>query len=242
MSSLRFSPFEAVEQSFRELGEPPCPLRIRCEAISDGLPPRLASPLEVRALLMHRSVDYPTSNEALGWIVAKAQTDGQRWLLVATGMVMPGIKARTKGLARWCREAGDGLADMEAEALGGVMAATLRMSPLRPKLAANIVWAGFGSARRFVERHMRERAQCTLPCDWRAPVGRSGHADLVLSEARSAGVLDEREEALIGETRLGQERIVSLARSQGRRPEAVRKQRRRAELRLRPWLDERAEG
>jgi hypothetical protein len=234
------SPFDALEAAFRSLGEPPRPLRIDCGVVSDVLPRTSGSPLEVRSLLLHPSTDYETRDATLGRLVGRAQAERGRWLVATMGMVLPGLRARTTALARCCAVFDEAVADMEAEALSGLVHTVLGVEPDRRKLAATLVWGGHGSARRFVDRQVAERKRCR-PGHHPAHLAVPRHADLVLAAAMSAGVLDRREASLIGDTRLDGARVVQLARSEGTPAWQIRRQRRTAELRLAAWLDDRCD-
>lgn len=199
-------------------------------SISASLPPRRLAPRELRALLLERSTAYETHDAALGWMLGKAQTERGSWIAAVTGMVLPGLRARTSALGSSCRSRE---AEFQAEVVGAVVEAVLRVRPTAGKIASKLVWAGFKGGHRFLAGCRREEAgaeACAVPA---MP---HGHPDLVLDRAVCEGVIEERDAAIIGETRLGGARLADLAAADGLGYECVSKRRHRAEQRLAAWL------
>lgn len=232
MSSAPPLPFTMIEEEFRRLDRPPSPLRIDCADISAAFPPQPVTPGELRNIVRHPSTTYEMQDAALGWVVRRAQEVGDRWIVAAIGMVLPGLCNRAAGLAKCCPSRA---VELQAEALDGVLEAVHLVSPDRASLAASLVWAGYRRAYRFVGRCIADASTCSpdrcgVAC---LPVG---HPDFVLQRAVSEGVIDEREAAIIGETRLGGVRLTGLALVEGESYQALAKRRRRAERRLVAWL------
>lgn len=94
MSSAPLLPFTTIEAEFQGFGRPPNALRVACDAISPALPPEPVSPGELRRALLAPSTGYKTRDAALAWLVGRAQHDGGRWVVVATGMLLPACAPR----------------------------------------------------------------------------------------------------------------------------------------------------
>ena len=234
MSSPSLLPFATIEQEFRGFDRSPGTLHVAGAVISPALPPEPLSPSELRRALLDPSTGHETRDAALGWLVGRAQDDGGCWIVVATGMLLPGLRSKTACLAKWCPSR---TAELQAEVVDAVVEAILGFPPGRPGVAASLVWAGFRSGHRFATRHLTDATRCT-PGDCDVPPPAGGHPDLVLRRAVSEGVIDEREAAIIGDTRLGGTRLARMAAAEGIDYQCLAKRRRRAEIRLASWLQE----
>lgn len=234
MPSASQLPFTMVEEEFQAFGRPPNSQLVECEALSAALPPGPLPPSELRDLLLQKTTAYGTRDEALAWMVRQAQTDGDSWIVAALGMLLPGLRSHTAGLAARCPSL---IPDMQAEVIDATVAAVLGLHPGKSHIAASLVWAGYRGGHRFVtaqlnEETRREPSQC-IRSD--SP---GGHPDLVLYRAVSEGVINRRDAAIIGDTRLGDFRLAGLADVNSKTYQRLAKQRRRAETRLAAWLGE----
>lgn len=217
-----------IEAEFRRLDRPPSPLRIDCADISAAFPPEPVTPGELRNIVRHPSTTYEMQDAALGWVVRQAQEIGDRWIVAAIGMVLPGLCNRATGLAKCCPSRA---VELQAEALDRRAGSGPPRAPDRP--VSPPVWCGRGYRRayRFVGRCITDASMCS-PDRCGAACLPVGHPDFVLQRAVSEGVIDEHEAAIIGDTRLGGVRLTGLALVKGESYQALAKRRRRAERRL----------
>lgn len=141
-----------------------------------------------------------------------------------------------------CRLArGAGSADVEAvlvaaawSAMGQLAAAPLAHDAARRVVAA--VWAAGLADRRHRRRHPVDH----LPEGWDQPVPDSDPADLVstlLDDARARAVVSDRQASLVHDSRMLERPLAELAREQAVRVETLRRERHRAERRLRAFVD-----
>lgn len=236
MRLARVLPFTMVENEFQRLHRPLSPLTIDGMSLSPSLPARRLAPPELRAVLLERSTSYETRNAALGWLLVRAQTDGGAWILASTGMVLPGLRARTSAMTHQSRP---WAAEAQAAVLEAAVEAVLRVPPSSSKIASKIVWAGFRGGCRFAT----DEQHAPPPCGSREaglPGSPGGHPDLVLQRAVREGVIRERDAAIVGDSRLGGAALSELAAADGLGYYCVSKRRHRAELRLAAWLEDEA--
>jgi hypothetical protein len=232
MPSGRTLPFTIIEHEFQGLHRASNALTIDGASISASLPPRRLAPYELRAVLLERSTAYETQDAALGWLLGKAQLERDAWIVAATGMVLPGLRARTSVLNSVCRSR---VSELQTEVVSAVVEAVLRIRPTADKIASKLVWAGFKGGHRFATTYRREATRNQVGV---VPASSHGHPDLVLERAVCEGVIGERDAAIIGETRLGGVRLADLAAAGGLGYECVSKRRHRAEVRLAAWLQD----
>jgi hypothetical protein len=229
-------PFEVLDRSFALLVCEPAPLTLDGRAVGHGLPAR-PIPLDVlRGLLLHPAVGFDARDAALTWLVGRAQTEGGGWLVALAGVLLPGIGRR---VYPWCRAFPRLAGDLEAEALAGLLQAVRGWRLGEDRVASRLVWAAARAAHRLL------RSEAALR-DWEATVGlglepparQPAHGELLLGRAVRAGVLSRLDAELIAATRVEEVPLRTLAGRWGSGYEALRKRRRRAEVRLAGWLVE----
>lgn len=177
MPSRGTLPFTIIESEFQGLHRASKALMIDGASISASLPPRRLAPNELRSVLLAPSTSYETQDAALGWMLERAQAERGAWFVAVTGMVLPGLRARTSALSSSYRSR---QAEFQAEVVGAVVEAALRVRPSADKIASKLVWAGFKGGHRFVAG-CRLEATGTEACA--APALSHGHPDLVLDRA-----------------------------------------------------------
>jgi hypothetical protein len=229
-------PFAVLDRSFALLVCEPAPLTLDGRAVGHGLPAR-PIPLDVvRGLLLHPSVGFDARDAALTWLVGRAQSQGGGWLVGLAGVLLPGIGRR---VYPWCRAFPRLAGDLEAEALAGLLQAVRGWRLGEDRVASRLVWAAVRAAHRLL------RSEAALR-DWEATVGlglepparQPAHGELLLGRAVAAGVLSRTDAELIAATRVEEVPLRTLAGRWGSGYEALRKRRRRAEIRLAGWLVE----
>jgi len=153
-----WSLFPEVEAAFGQLSTGWAPLGVQGRAVAAQWPDRLISVGELRARLLHPACPYPTRDRALNAVLDLARTEGEPWLLVLVGLLLPGLRrsARTLLLAN------SGLAaDLEAEMFTGLLTA-IRTGPAnraRPGRRADLG----GAARRGPIAASRTRRNAASP-------------------------------------------------------------------------------
>lgn len=227
------SPFDTLETTFRLLVTGPEPLSLDGGLIGPPLPAHDIALGELRDLLLKSTTPHRARNRAIGLLLARAQAEHGAATVALAGVLLPGLRKVTYPLTKALSERA---ADVEAEALTGLLEAAERLEPDTPKLAWKLVAAGLHRADRIVSRELTVR-------DRRAPIGLPevparpfGHPDLVLAEAVRDGVIRADDAFVIGETRLGGVALEEIARRLQVGAEALQKRRRRAEESLVSWL------
>ena len=229
---VSLSPFDTLEESFRLLSSGPRPLALDTSAIP-GLPDREVPLVELRAMLLHPSVDYPVRDGALGALVAAARAEGGRWSVGLAGVLLPGLRRAIFPLFEACP---DKLFDLEAEALVGLLRSVERCRPGRPRVASWLCWRSRVAAGRLLRRELAERAGPGKQPMSAAPPRPWGHPDFVLARVVADGVICPEDGDLIAATRLEHESLAEAARALGISYEACHKRRARAEATLAAYL------
>ncbi len=225
-------PFDTLEETFRLLCAGPKPLALDGRQVP-GLPQREIPLDELRAVLLHPSTGHPARQRALSVLVDRARSDGGAATVGLAGMLLPGLRRAVSPL---CAVRPDRAADIEAEAIAGLVEALAVTGPERPRLAARLCWLARGRAKALFETELSELAHVGAYPDGEAPPLPVAHPDLVLAQAVAEEVITERDAALIGDTRFGVMSLDEAAARLGIARWAAFKRRRRAEQALAAWL------
>jgi hypothetical protein len=225
-------PFDTLQETFRLLCSGPKPLAIEGREVP-GLPRREIPLDELRAILLHPSTRYSTRDAAMSYLLAVAQKRGGTATVGLAGVLLFGLRRALGPLCAVCPERS---ADLEAEALVGLLEAIAATEADRPRLAARLCWLARNRAKRLLEAEMVLRGPHRAHPDAKAPRLPCAHPDLVLANAVVQQVILAEDAALIGDTRLGQLTLDQSAAALGIAPAAARKRRWRAERRLTTWL------
>jgi len=225
-------PFDTLEATFRLGCAGPAPWSIDGRQVP-GLPDRQIPLDELRAILLHPSTPYRTRGRALAILVADARTHGGTATVGLAGVLIFGLR---RAVAPLCDIRPDRAADIQAEALAGLLEGIAATEPGRPRLAARLCWMARGRAKRLFEAELAELARPGPYPDAEAPPFPAAHPDLVLAQAVTEGVILAGDGALIGDTRFGLVDLKEAAAAFGISYEAARKRRMRAEKALAGWL------
>jgi len=140
-----WSLFPELEAAFGLLSTGWAPLGVQGRAVAAQWPDRLISVGELRARLLHPACPYPTRDRVLNTVLHLARAEGEPWLLVLVGLLLPGLRrsARTLLLAN------PGLAaDLEAEMFTGLLTAIRTGPAIRARPGAELIWAARRAAPR----------------------------------------------------------------------------------------------
>ena len=226
------SPFDTLEETFRILSAAPHPLALDGTAIV-GLPDREIPLRELRAMLLHPSVDYTARDAAIGALVELAQAEGGRWTVGLAGVMLPGLRRAIWPLFEACPEKLD---DLEAEALVALLRSLRRCRPGRPRVASWLCWRSRIAAARLLRRELAERAGPGTDPVSAAPPRPWGHPDFVLARVVAEGVICPEDGDLIAATRLEHQSLAAAARALGISYKACHQRRARAEATLAAYL------
>ncbi|MDA8061060.1 MAG: sigma factor [Actinomycetota bacterium] len=222
------SPFDTLEETFRLLCTGPRPLALDGSAVP-GLPDREIPLVELRAMLLHPSVDYPVRDAALGALVAAANTEGGRSSIGLAGVMLPGLR---RAIFPLFEARPDKLDDLEAEAIVGLLRSLECCRPGRPRVASWLCWRSRIAAARLLRRELAERAGPGADPVSAAPPRPWGHPDFVLAHVVAAGVICEEDADLIATTRLEHQSLEEAARALRISYKACQLRRARAEATL----------
>lgn len=231
-TSAADGPFDTLEATFRLSCRGPRPWSLDGRAVP-GLPDRPIPLDELRAVLLHPSTTYRTRGRALSILVARARAEGGAATVGLAGVLLFGLR---RAVAPLCDIRPDRAADIEAEALAGLIEAVAATDPGRARLAARLCWLARNRAKRLFDTELGELGRPGPYPDAEAPPLPVTHPDLVLAQAVTEGVITRPDAALIGETRLGVTTLDEAADALGIARWAAFKRRRRAELALAEWL------
>ena len=228
-----WSLFPELEAAFGLLSTGWAPLGVQGRAVAAEWPDRLISVGELRARLLHPACPYPTRDRVLNTVLHLARNEGEPWLLVLVGLLLPGLRRSARALLL----ANPGLAaDLEAELFTGLLTAIRTGPAVRARPGAELIWAARRAADRLREAEHAERGVAGLGELPPAPSHPGGHPDHVLSRAVAAGVFSADDAELIAATRLGQLSLHSAAELRAISYQSAHRRRSRAELTLSEWL------
>jgi len=231
-SPFATGPFDTVESSFRLLCADPDPLALPAGAVA-GLAGRPVPLDELRARLLHPSARHATRDAVLGLLLARARAERGPWLVGLAGLLLPGLRTAVASLTAVCPGKS---ADIEAEALVGLLEGIARTEPGHPRTAARLCWLARNRARRLVRAELAEAARPGLDPVSAEPPRPYGHPDLVLARAVEEKVICAADAALVGDTRLGLLDLTEAASALGIDYKTAHQRRRRAETALAAWL------
>lgn len=227
-------PFETLEQSFRLLTAAPDPLTLDGRLLGHGLPARPIPLDELRRLLLSPSVGFAARDATLTTLVARAQADGGAWMVGLAGLLLPGLRRRTRPLTAACPSKAW---DLEAEVLAGLMETVAGFPVGAERVAARLVWPAVRAGHRLLGRvRVVGRREVSWGLAVEPPPRLPGHPDFVLARAVAAGVLSAGNAELIAESRLDGVPLRDLAARMGVSYKALCKRRERAERALVGWL------
>jgi DNA-directed RNA polymerase specialized sigma24 family protein len=227
------TPLQVVETHFHRLAAGPDSVRFPGDGFGPWLPEQPVPVVELRARLLHPSMPHAVRDGVLAEVVHRARRDGEPWPLVLAGMLLPGLR---RGSARLSARLGVGRDEVEAEMLAGLFAALAGFDAERPRVAARLIGAAFGAARRAATGEHRQACWRGSGVEPEGPTPMSGHPELVLARAVDEGVVSAQQAVLIAETRLGGVSLEALAAELDLPYKTLHTRRRRAELLLAAWL------
>ncbi|MGH9284662.1 MAG: hypothetical protein ACRD0M_03165 [Acidimicrobiales bacterium] len=223
------SPFATLDAAFRLLADGPGALTLDGAEVGAGLPARPIPFDELKSRLLHPSTPYHTRDAALNVLLTRARTDRGAWMVAPAGVLLPGLRRAVAPLVRACPGKA---ADIEAEALTGMLVAVRDAAPGQPRPAARLTWAARRAAEQLVRAEQAERGRpAPLPVSVEPPRP-FGHPDLVLARAVSEGVVCADDAELIGATRLEEMSLAEAAQAWGVSYSAIKWRRARAEQAL----------
>jgi hypothetical protein len=230
---LQHEPFDTLEAAFTVLCAEPRPLALEAGEVS-GLPRRAIPLTELRGILLHPSTSHTVRDAALGELLRRAQTEGGHWTIGLAGVLLYGLRRAVTPLCIACPGKA---ADIEAEAIAGLLEAIAVTRPSRQRLASRLTWLARNRAKELVTREFAETS--TRPFHdvaSAAPAWSDHHPDLVLLKAVITKVLEPEDAALVGDTRLGLMSVPEAAQGLGISTSAAYERRRQAEAKLVAWL------
>jgi hypothetical protein len=231
---LNHDPFDTLEAAFTVLCGEPRPLALEANVVA-GLPRRAIPLTELRAILLHPSTSHAVRDATLGELLRRAQAEGGRWTIGLAGVLLYGLRHAVTPLCIACPGKA---ADIEAEAIAGLLEAIPVTNPSRQRLASRLTWLARNKAKALVSREFAEMSGRQFHDEESAaPAWSDHHPDLVLMKAVITKVLKSEDAALIGDTRLGLMTVSDAAECLGISTSAAYERRRQAEVKLVAWLD-----
>ena len=240
--SMNGMPLDSARTAFRWLVTGPDPVSIN-GGLFAGLPARAVPLDELRDHLLHRGCAQQVRDAVWAHLVMRSRTEGGAWTVGCVGVALPALTRITAMLS--ARFAGDPR-DIHSAVLTGFLSELRRVDLDRPRIMLRLRWAAYRGGHACV----RDALDAPTPIgDGREPATPHtpphpvsvmaampgtppGHPDLVLARAVAAGVVTAAEAELIAATRLDGMPLADVALERGMSYAAVRKARRRAELRL----------
>ncbi len=243
-SAVQADMLALLRRAFVQLVDRPEPLGIDGGEVP-GLPARWIRVDELRSMLLHPATGHDTRDAALTLLVEHARGDDPDWQVALLGVLAPGLANVTVRAA--VGYAGD-VADVDSEAVAGLLHALRCGDPVEVRVAARLLGAAFTRAWLFArqDRRQRRREQAAAAPGDHWPYADPGELPLygdrhrgptdVLRAAVACRVLTSAEARLIGATRLDGVPLSEIAAGQKLSHAAVRQRRSRAERRLAAWI------
>lgn len=152
---------------------------------------------------------------------------------IRAGNALLGVRTGARPAAQQlCEDYRGDPADVDSEILTGFLAALHAADPAEPRLAAKLVWAGKRAGVKLVWADCRHEQAKANGSQSRTPPPLYGHPYLLLGRAVALGIISAEHAALIGYTRLEKQSVEKVAQRFGQPAQALRMQRRRAELKI----------
>jgi hypothetical protein len=221
-------PLDAARAAFGWLVIGPRPLSVDGRAFP-GLPDRPVPLDEVRHQLLRRRCPQPVRDAVWAHLVRRSREEGGGWTVGCVGVALPALTGIAAGLT--ARFVGDPR-DIHAAVLAGFLAELATVDLARPRIMLRLRWAAYRSGHICLREALDAPTPSARAFHSSAPPPPSGHPDLVLVRAITAGVITAAEAELIGSTRLEEVPLAEAAARRGTGYEAAKKARQRAERRL----------
>lgn len=141
-----FRPLDTVRTAFRTLNEMDPPLTIDGWKLSADLPSRNIRLDELSELTRKQSTEQSIKDAIWAEIVRLAQSIGQPWTLVATGLMIPALHSATQ---RVLTHRGGDRADVEADVLLGFIEALQITDPSMRRLVYHLKQVAYQRAGPF---------------------------------------------------------------------------------------------
>src|SRR5215208_2328587 len=135
-------PLDDLETCLRLLCTGPKPLAVDGRRLGHGLPHRMIPLHELASVLMHPSAGYQAREAAWRLLVTRARTGGDRWVVGAAGVALPGLRVAAARLARATSRA-----DVQADLLEGFVRELATVDITRPGICARLCNAAHTHAR-----------------------------------------------------------------------------------------------
>jgi hypothetical protein len=218
---------DEIEYRFRLAHAGPSPLSVDGRALGHGLPHRAIALSELSAILMHPSCGFAARDAAWRLLVAAARTGGEKWVVGAVGVALPGLRRKAYLLSLIST------GDVQAALVTEFVKALRTVEIDRPGVVSKLLSVAFSAARAALrEAEPAACGQATFAPASVLPPAPFGHPDFVLARAVRAGVITAEEADLIGATRLEQVSIAQYAERAGLSRWTAYKRRSGAEQRL----------
>ncbi|MDA3648440.1 hypothetical protein LZ318_05155 [Saccharopolyspora indica] len=189
---------KAVQKAFRELVDSNSAPVLDGWSLSPDLSEKQVQLGRIAELLRDRTAETSVKDAVWAEVVRLAQSVGQPWMLVATGLMTSGL---TSVVRRVILNRGGEPAEVEAEVLLGFVEALRTADPSMRRLSNHLRQVAYQRALSAHQSQFQRADSSSVP----RPVPYTtppGHPDLVLSRAIEDGVLTPFEAELIGRTRL----------------------------------------
>ncbi|WP_431937018.1 hypothetical protein [Micromonospora sp. RP3T] len=218
---------DAIDYRFRLRGEGPQPQAVDGRQLGHGLPRRTIALTELSAILMHPSCGAAAQDAAWRFLVTKARTGEDRWVVGAVGVALPGLRHRAHLLSKLSS------GDLHAALVEAFLKALNTVDIDHPGIVVALLNVAFSSARAALRgQEPATSGEAALAPGRALPPAPYGHPDLVLARAVRLGVITVAEADLIGGTYLEDISLAAYAERTGLPRWGVYKRRNAAKERL----------
>ncbi|RQX07071.1 hypothetical protein [Micromonospora inaquosa] len=201
---------DAIDYRFQLRGEGPRPQAVDGRQLGHGLPRRRIALTELSAILMHPSCGTAAQDTAWRFLVTRARTGGELWVVGAVGVALPGLRHRAHLLSKLSS------GDLHAALVEAFLKALNAVDIDQPGIVNALLNAAFSGARAALRgQEPAASGEANFARGSALPPAPYGHPDLVLARAVRLGVINVAEADLIGGTYLEDISLAAYAEATG---------------------------
>ncbi|MET7951363.1 hypothetical protein [Micromonospora sp. NPDC005324] len=201
---------DAIDYRFRLRGEGPQSQAVDGRQLGHGLPHRRIALTELSAILMHPSCGTAAQDAAWRFLVTRARTGGEPWVVGAVGVALPGLRHRAHLLSKLSS------GDLHAALVEAFLKALHTIDIDQPGIVNALLNTAFSGARAALRsQEPAASGEANFAPGSALPPTPYGHPDLVLARAVRLGVITVAEADLIGGTFLEDTSLTAYAERTG---------------------------
>lgn len=163
---------------------------------------------QLSKILLHHDTTSQTKDAVWRRLVHLARTDKPEWVVIASGLALPGLRRAAARVAHIYPHAD--VTEGQSEVLAGFLHALRQLDTTRTSICSKLCQAAFSAGRTYARRQIAaSRAIQELARTPHIPA--RGHVDLVLADAVENGTITQIGATIIAATRLDKTPLTTVA-------------------------------